>query len=118
MVVALLCAVAFANNPDLDEDWADFQQRYDKNYKLEGEAEVKQQNIVKYPCKKGGKALLINHISHVKIYCSMSPRHKNGRVHFENRCSLVQFFTLLENLKLCPKIQFSEKFKIVILLNF
>ena len=40
IIVALFCVVAFAKNPDLDEDWADFQQRYDKNYELEGETEV------------------------------------------------------------------------------
>ena len=40
IIVTLFCVVAFAKNPDLDEDWADFQQRYDKNYDLEDEAEV------------------------------------------------------------------------------
>merc|ERR1719367_214655 len=43
IIVALFCVAAFAKNPDLDEDWADFQQRYDKNYDLMDEAESRRE---------------------------------------------------------------------------
>ena len=40
ILVVLVFSLVQAKNPDLDEDWADFQQRYDKTYEVEGEAEV------------------------------------------------------------------------------
>ena len=42
LATTLLAAVVLvsARNPDLDEQWEDFVQRYDKNYELDGEEEV------------------------------------------------------------------------------
>ena len=37
ILVAASLAFASASNPDLDEQWEDFLQRYDKNYDPEGE---------------------------------------------------------------------------------
>ena len=45
LLVLFLVGLTFAANPDLDEEWADFVQRYDKNYELEGEEEVIEVNL-------------------------------------------------------------------------
>ena len=42
LTITFVCITAISaqnNNPDLDDQWEDFIQRYDKNYEL-GEAEV------------------------------------------------------------------------------
>ena len=46
-VALLICFLAFRvsafpfGNPDLDLEWEDFKQRYNKNYELDGEEQVK-----------------------------------------------------------------------------
>ena len=40
LLLVLFISSVFGKNPDLDEQWADFMQRYDKNYQLEGEETV------------------------------------------------------------------------------
>ena len=46
IVALLICFLAFRvsafpfGNPDLDLEWEDFKQRYNKNYELDGEEQV------------------------------------------------------------------------------
>ena len=39
-IILAISASAFGRNPDLDDEWVDFVQRFDKNYELGDEESV------------------------------------------------------------------------------